>query len=621
MMATRHVIKAATRLRIGVREASAARTRVPEVQEGYRFRYLSVSTDTSSSSSWIPGIAGATTILAATALLSLSNSNQTTRLDQQKQQPDSTTDTDNNNGDATTILNWSGTHAVHTHNFWEPDTMKELEQLVRQCHMEGIPIRPLGSALSPNGIGFHSKGMVSLANIDKILDINKDAMTVTVQAGARVRDVVNALRPHGLTLPNLASIAEQQMGGFVQVGAHGTGATIAPVDHYVTKLKLITPALGPIELTNETDPQLFQLAKVGLGCLGVVAEVTMQCIPAHNLVEHTYVLTRKEAREQLSQLLVTHKHVRYMWIPYADAVVVVTNDPEDSHVVENEPRSQMEYTEEERFAPFRNLLVQLSSTTRTTTTTNTAAEEEERQQQESAVTLESLRGMGFGELRDMLLAIDPLDVEHVKVVNEAEAEFWRKSHGYQTKPSDELLQFDCGGQQWVWEIAFPTGTLNENNGNDMTFVEQLLQGIEEQNIPAHSPIEQRWSASSSSLMSPVHGDADDGSLHTWVGIIMYLPLADDERQRRAITERFTGEYCALMRQLGSDVNMASHWAKLEIPTNMWHLVDLQHNLKKRYPIRLFEKARQMLDPKDILGNPMINLAFGSNLKNLGKDLR
>ena len=86
--------------------------------------------------------------------------------------------------------------------------------------------------------------------------------------------------------------------------------------------------------------------------------------------------------------------------------------------------------------------------------------------------------MGFGELRDRLLAVavDPWGVEPVKVVNEAEVEFWRKSHGYQTKPSDELLQFDCGGQQWVWEIAFPTRTLDENNGNDMTFVEQLLQG-------------------------------------------------------------------------------------------------------------------------------------------------
>ena len=499
---------------------------------------------------------------------------------------------------AATLLNWSGTHAVHTHNFWEPETMQELEQIVRKCHAKGIPIRPIGSALSPNGIAFHSKGMLSLVNLDKILHVDTERKTVTVQAGARVRDVVEALRPYGLTLPNLASIAEQQMGGFVQVGAHGTGATIAPVDHYVTRLKLVTPALGTIVVTEKSDPQLFHLAKVGLGCLGIVAEITMQCIPAHHLVEHTYVLTRAEAKAQLARLLKTHKHVRYMWIPHTDAVVVVTNDPE--HLVDAAvPRNQMEYSEEERFAPLHNLLLKL---------TNDA-----NMAQEPILTKRGLQGMGFGELRDALLAINPLDLEHVKLVNQAEAEFWRKSEGYKTRPSDELLQFDCGGQQWVWEIAFPTGTLDENNGNDMTFLEHLLQGIEDQNIPAHSPIEQRWSASSSSLMSPVHGD--ETSLHTWVGIIMYLPLADDERQRREITARFTGEYCSLMRQLGADVHMASHWAKLEIPTNVWQLVDLQHDLKKRYPIRLFQKAREMLDPKDILGNPLINLALGSKLKN------
>jgi len=49
-------------------------------------------------------------------------------------------------------------------------------------------------------------------------------MTVTVQAGARVRELVEALRPHGLTLMNYASIREQQIGGFTQVSAHGTGA-------------------------------------------------------------------------------------------------------------------------------------------------------------------------------------------------------------------------------------------------------------------------------------------------------------------------------------------------------------------------------------------------------------
>jgi L-galactono-1,4-lactone dehydrogenase len=80
------------------------------------------------------------------------------------------------------------------------------------------------------------------------------------------------------------------MGGFTQIGAHGTGKRIAPVDHYVTKLKLVTPGRGTIELTKENDGRLFELARLALGCLGVVVEITMECVPAHKLIEHTYVL-------------------------------------------------------------------------------------------------------------------------------------------------------------------------------------------------------------------------------------------------------------------------------------------------------------------------------------------
>lgn len=214
------------------------------------------------------------------------------------------------------------------------------------------------------------------------------------------------------------------MGGFIQVGAHGTGARIAPVDEYVTAIKLVTPGRGTLELTAD-DGELFQLAKVGLGCLGIVAEITMRCIPAHRLVEHTFVLTRTEAKEQLDSLLKSHKHVRYMWIPYQDAVVVVTNDPEEE-VPANVPRSKVAGSD--RFGPLRDLLAELSAN------------------YPEPFTSESMQGMGFGELRDAMLAVNPLDVDHVRRCNKAEADFWRRSEGFQTKPSDELLQFDCGGQ-------------------------------------------------------------------------------------------------------------------------------------------------------------------------------
>ena len=66
--------------------------------------------------------------------------------------------------------------------------------------------------------------------------------------------------------------------------------------------------------------------------------------------------------------------------------------------------------------------------------------------QDEPHTDESLDGQGFGELRDALLKFDPLNGDHVKLINSVEAQFWKESEGYQIRPSDQLLQFDCGGQ-------------------------------------------------------------------------------------------------------------------------------------------------------------------------------
>ena len=521
-------------------------------------------------------------------------------------------DDDEGDDEMTTLLNWSGTHKIELPNdvYHQPESTEELQSIVEKCYKSKTPIRPLGSALSPNGIGFHSSGMVSLAYLDDIIEIDKENMIVTVQAGARVSQVIEALRPHNLTLPNLASIAEQQMGGFVQVGAHGTGALIPPVDEFVTKIKIISPSLGPLTLEknaqDEFKSSLFPLAKVGLGCLGVVSEITMQCIPAHNLVEHTYVLTRSEAKKQINTLLKKHKHIRYMWIPYEDTVVVVTNDPEDV-VKSNQPSllseatRQSKFTKEEEIAakkiqykPLTDLLSELTSHP------NYKGEK---------YSEEMISGMGFGEMRDALLAIDPLNPNHVKVCNAAEANFWKNSEGVQIKPSDQLLQFDCGGQQWVSEVCFPTGTYETNNNNDMVFMENLLKGIEENQIAAHSPIEQRWTASSSSSMSPAYGPSK--GLHCWVGIIMYLP-SDQEKQRKDITDTFKGQYCDLLREVGKNVNATSHWAKLEMPKSEEELNQLQTFMKQRFPVEKFNAARKLLDDENLLANDLLNAVFGSN---------
>ena len=149
----------------------------------------------------------------------------------------------------------------------------------------------------------------------------------------------------------------------------------------MTNLKIVTPGMGTLELSPKKYPSAFQLAKVGLGCLGVVVEVTMQCIPAHRLVEHTFVLTRTEAKEQLETLMDRHKHVRYMWIPYTDAVVVVTNDPEDQLPDNLQKEGMLIENAEERTKPLTDLLAELTK------------------ESDTPYTTETMKGMGFGELR------------------------------------------------------------------------------------------------------------------------------------------------------------------------------------------------------------------------------
>lgn len=505
-------------------------------------------------------------------------------------------DDDDEEDDTTDVINWSGTHKVTiaNKNYWEPESIEEVERIVKSCHERGQTVRPIGSSLSPNGIALNRDGMISMANVDKILKVDTKNRTITVEAGIPVRQVIEALRPYNLTLPNLASIAEQQIGGFTQIGAHGTGKMIAPVDHYVTKLKIVTPGKGTIELTKEKDGRLFELARVGLGCLGIVVEVTMECIPAHHLIEHTFVLTRKDAMSRKDRLLKEHKHTRFMWIPYTDTVIVVTNDPLNQIKQKKAQQDKPPYiSDEEKKKPLTDLLTQLCV----------------ENGQESSV--EDVKEMGFGELRDAVLAFDPLDVAHVKRCNKAEAQFWKKNEGYQIRPSDELLQFDCGGQQWVYEVCFQSGTQENNNNSDMSFMDDLLKKIEEKNIPAHSPIEQRWSSGSSSPMSPAAGTAE--SLYTWVGVINYLP-SDDDQQRKDITLLFNTEYTDLVRHIGRPLKAVAHWAKLEEPTTVWKAVELKSLYLERFPITEFNIARGIYDPKNILSNPLLDLVLGKPIQ-------
>lgn len=119
--------------------------------------------------------------------------------------------------DLHSVSNWSGTHEVLTRFFHQPEDLQQLEELVKESNEKRDKIRPVGSGLSPNGIGLARAGMVNLALMDKVLEVDKEKKRVRVQGGIRVQQLVDGIKDYGITLQNFASIREQQIGGIVQV--------------------------------------------------------------------------------------------------------------------------------------------------------------------------------------------------------------------------------------------------------------------------------------------------------------------------------------------------------------------------------------------------------------------
>ncbi|XP_024533817.1 L-galactono-1,4-lactone dehydrogenase 1, mitochondrial [Selaginella moellendorffii] len=511
-----------------------------------------------------------------------------------------------------TVTNWSNTHEAHPRYYHHPETLYDLERIVKLGHVTTRTIRPTGSGLSPNGLGFSNEGMVNMALMDKVLVVDATKKQITVQAGARIDQVVEALKPHGLTLENYASIKEQQVGGFIQVGAHGTGAAIPPGDERVVKMKVVTPTRGTIELSEESDPELFHLARCGLGTLGIVAEVTLQCVPAHKLVEQTLVSNMKEVRKNHKKWLQQNRHLRYMWIPYTDVVVVIQSNP----LLEGqEPPTEKE---KDDAGKIKSMMDVYNDMVRKRGQPETKSEMPPKVNAMAGIWSGTAAGskgstgtvyqeaMTFPAMRDRVLAFAPLDPEHVKRVNKAEATYWRRNTGYRVGWSHEILSFDCGGQQWVSEVCFPAGTVDEPDMSDIKFMEELLELIRKRNIPAPGPIEQRWTSSSRSSMSPASDPSPD-RLFSWVGIIMYLPT-EDPAQRQAITESFFDYRGAVQKNLWDPYGAYEHWAKVEIRDKEeaeWS----RERLKKRFPVDSFVKAQIEIDPRGIFTNELIETLF------------
>lgn len=208
-------------------------------------------------------------------------------------------------------------------------TTADMARVVRTARRRGQRVKAVGSGHSFSSIAATDGVQVRLGRHRRVLDIDREQATVTVEAGIRLRSLADTLAARGLALTNMGDVAVQSLAGAISTGTHGTGARYGGLATQVLALELVLADGSVVQASTTEEPELFDAARLGLGALGLISTVTLQCVPAFDL--HA-VEDRADLDTVLASLdaeLAAHDHYEWYWVPHTRRVRTKANDRTD----------------------------------------------------------------------------------------------------------------------------------------------------------------------------------------------------------------------------------------------------------------------------------------------------
>ena len=453
--------------------------------------------------------------------------------------------------------NWNKSQECCIESLFAPRFEQELIFIVKQAYTYGKNIKVLGSghSLGPVLLPVENQWAISLENYARILDINKEKQTVTVQAGATYKQLNEELARHGFALENLSSISDQTISGATQTGTHGTGVSYGALHTQIVEMKIINgkgelKTLSPIEYST-----LFYASNCGIGVMGIISEITLKMIPRRHLLEQTSVAKWPYILDSLDELACQNEFFRFHWYPYANCVGICcanSSFTKSKKSISKDPlflkqRCDMIIRNEDGISSFEDLL---------------------QEGHKNPVLWEKLNHAFFEA--NYLQGNEWID-ESYRVLN----------HDF----FDVFFEFSKNLAVFALEIALPIDQLK-------SFLTELQLLVESNSFPAHGPIEVRFVKADPAFLSPSYSENSD-AIFAFVSIISILPDAKSELYK---------PYFVACQNLAKEHCGRHHWGKLPV----FEIDDLKINYPKWEE---FSRLREQEDPNGIFLNHFTSKLF------------
>lgn len=169
-----------------------------------------------------------------------------------------------------------------------PRNTKEVSEVLKVCNEYKVPIVPRGSGTNLCGGTCPTEGGVVLLfkHMNKIVELDEENLTITVQPGVITLDVTNAVEAKGLFYPpDPGSMKISTIGGNINENSGGLrGLKYGVTRDYVIGLEVVMPN-GDILRTGgklAKDVAGYDLTRLMVGSegtLGIITEATLKLIP------------------------------------------------------------------------------------------------------------------------------------------------------------------------------------------------------------------------------------------------------------------------------------------------------------------------------------------------------
>lgn len=181
-------------------------------------------------------------------------------------------------------LNWAANYRYTAQRLQRPETLEQLQELVRTSRK----VKALGSRHSFNHIADTSDDLISLERMDRILELDPQRRTVTVEGGVRYGPLAQYLHREGYALHNMASLPHISVVGACATATHGSGDRNGNLASKVVGLQLVSADGELHRFAREHNTSHFDGLPVHLGALGIITQITLEIEPSFDVQQDIF---------------------------------------------------------------------------------------------------------------------------------------------------------------------------------------------------------------------------------------------------------------------------------------------------------------------------------------------